>query len=213
MFIYLEENNRSEILAFLTVELKQLLWPDPWGLLAFICSCTRACGDSPVDLRLHLKSGEFSLILVKNVPDKEPNPFHRRALKWALDGCKTSPSSSSSSLFMTAPCTRLAGKNPRLCQLLKQQRRFCCSKALLLLGNLPCSFFSRGKVNVQGARSQFSVVNMQPLSVLGSMALSLSWALLYREQTQFPWQCKHKYVPHSKEWLTRAAENRETSLS
>lgn len=54
---------------------------------------------------------------------------------------KASPSSSSPSLFMTTPCTSLAGKNPQLCQLLKQQRRFCCSQDLLLLGNLPCSFF------------------------------------------------------------------------
>lgn len=67
-------------------------------------------------------------------------------------------------------------------------------------------------MNVQGAWSQILVVNMKSLSMLISMALSRWCALLYREQTQLPWQCKHKYIPHS-EPFPCAAENRESSLS
>lgn len=49
-----------------------------------------------------------------------------------------------------------------------------------------------------------AVVNMNPLSVLTSMVLSL-----YGEHTQLLWQCKHKHMLRSSEWFLCAAKHRE----
>lgn len=73
--------------------------------------------------------------------------------------------------------------------------------------NCVCEVFqsaSAWRVQVPSVPASAAVVNMNPLSVLTSMVLSL-----YGEHTQLLWQCKHKHMLRSSEWFLCAAKHRE----
>lgn len=165
MFIYLEENNRSEILAFLS------------GIAALTWSLRSPC----FYLQLHPCMCLCWLPRGLGIPSEIWAVLHDPSEEWAWQGTQSILQEGTEMslrwlweitillllvIFYDNCMHQTRWEEPTALSFLKEQRGFCCSQALLLLGNLPCSFLFQRQVNVQGVQSQFLVVNVQSLSLL-----------------------------------------------